>query len=64
MEKNKPKTMGGRCLQITYLIKDSYSEYIKNSQNSANSNKTNKKIKKQLKDLNIHFTRKILGGKC
>ena len=40
-EKNKPKP-GRQCLQIICLIKDLYSEYIKDSQNSTIRKQTTK----------------------
>lgn len=51
-KKNQNRT---QYLQIIYLLRDSYPEYIQNTYNST-SRKANNLVKKWTKDLNRHFS--------
>ena len=44
-------------LQIVYLIRDLYLEYIKNTYNSTTTQNPNNPIKTQAKYLNRHFSK-------
>lgn len=60
-KRKRQSTEWEKYLQITYVIRDIYLEYIKYSYNS-----TNNPIKKQAKDLSKHFSKQDmpLANKC